>query len=841
MASPSESLATVDDVESTPKGIVKRWCSELELARGNQEEWAKCADEIWSLYRSKNRKANSFNILWSNTETLRPALYNSTPRPDVRRRFRDPDPVGKVAANVIERSLVYAIDSYDFDNAIQQTVLDVVLPGRGLARVKYVPKFRPMAGDEGDGLGLEAEGETSQEVYDESAQCAHVEWNSFLHGPGKTWEELPWLAFEHDLPYSDLIDMFGKEVADTITLSDPDTSNKKSGAYDKTIQTLLKTGKFYEIWDRAKTRVLFICETSDAPLRIEDDPLHLSGFWPMPRPVYAIEDSTSLIPAPLYEKYKPQAEELNRITVRIDKITNALKVRGAYASNLAEVAKIIEAGDNQMLPIENASAVAALGGLDKAIWIMPIEKLALVLKELFVARAAIIQAIYEITGLGDIMRGVSNPHETLGAQKLKSQWGTMRLQRLQREVQRFIRDLLRMKAEIMSEHFSQKTFASITGLQIPTTAEKAFVEQKAAQMQQAQQMAQQTGQQPPPVPPEVEAEGKRILASPTWEEVMALLQKDGMRQYRIDIETDSTIQETLERDTQAMQEAITSVTTLFANLGPAVQTGMLSVDTVKTLGTAIARNARMGQAVEDAIDAIQQPPPQPAEQPPPDFSKEVAQIQAQSDQAIAAQKAQADAAATQAQAAADLQIEQAKTAAQAQAEQADAAARTAIAQAQDETKRAISEAQEETKRMVAAAKEEGERFRAEREQANKVQMEENASLLDAAVKILVAQITATKKESDVGDTAEAQFEKQEGGAADLKGLLSGLVEANTTRVGVADALSTLMAKNATTESSLTELAGLVAKLSERASKPKRIKFEVGADGLPIGAVVSHEE
>ena len=629
MAAPSESLATIDEVESTPQGVVKRWVSELDLARGNQETWHKCAEEIWDLYRSKNRKAHSFNILWSNTETLRPALYNSSPRPDVRRRFRDPDPLGKVASSVLQRALTYSIDSYDFDKVIQSAILDVILPGRGLARVKYVPRFRDVEEAEtDDGMGVETEEqEPKQEVYDESALCAYVKWDAFLHGAGNTWEEIGWIAFEHCLPYNDLVKMFGREMADAIPLEEPDGTNKKSSTSDRTIRTLLKTGTFWEIWDREKTRVLFICESYKVqPLRVESDPLGLSGFFPIPRPIYAIEDSNSLIPAPLYEKYKPQAEELNRITARINKIVDALKVRGAYASNIAEVAKIIEAGDNQMLPIENASAVAALGGLDKAIWLMPVEKLVLVLRELYVAREQTLKTIYEITGLGDIMRGVSNPHETLGAQQLKSQWGTMRLQRLQREVQRFTRDLLRMKGEIVSEHFSVETLMNMTGVALPT------VEQKM----QAQQIAAQTQQQQQPVPPEVQ----KVLTSPTWDDVMGMLKADGMRQYRVGIETDSTVQETLQRDTQDMQNAITSVVNLFTTLGPAVQEGILSVEMVKQLATAVTRNARMGQPVEDVIDQIQQPPPKPPEEQ--DKSLEVAQVKAQSDQQIAQMKGQMD-------------------------------------------------------------------------------------------------------------------------------------------------------------------------------------------------------
>lgn len=854
--SPSESISTVEQIESTPQGLLKRWLSELDLARSAEEDWRKESEEIWDLYRSKNRKANSFNILWSNTETLRPSLYNSQPRPDVRRRFRDPDPVGKVASTILERALVYSIDSYDFDHVLQETILDVLLPGRGVARVKYEPKFRPMAAtaaetDE-DWLGGEEQPqvEMQEELYDEMAMCAHVDWDTFLHGPGTSWIEVPWVSFEHCLYYDDLVKMFGKEIADQISLDDIDDKATKTG-YSKEIRSLLKTAKVQEIWDREKKRVLFICEGyKHGPLRTDEDPLHLSGFFPLPRPVYAIEDSSSLIPAPLYTKYKPQAEELNRVTLRINKIVDALKVRGAYASNLAELAKIIEAADNAMLPIENASEVAALGGLDKAIWIMPIDKLVIVLRELYASRAAIIQSIYEITGLGDIMRGVSNPHETLGAQQLKSQWGTLRLQRLQREVQRFIRDMLRLKAEIIGEHFSPETLASMTGVQLPTAEQKQMIQQQMMQMQQAQQAAAAAPQgMPPPqpgappqeaapqaqpapqVPPELEAQVKKLLALPTWEDVMKLLKSDGLRQYRIDIETDSTVAETLQRDTQAMMEAITSVTNIFTQMGPAVQQGILTVDVIKQLSLAVTRNARMGQAVEDAIDQVQQPPPQPQEQAPPDHSLEIAQIKSQSDQAIAQNKMQMEIQAETARLANEKEIEAIKAQLTAHTTEVKASADVAIAKSKEESAKEIADERERTARLVSAAKEETSRENNEATLESKAEIQKDSDLLTAAVSIITANIKATGQPAEEA-TAEAQFEKQEAteGRKSLMKMMSEMVEGSSkANAGVSSALAEL----ATHTSNIASLAGAVA-------KPRKVKFELDADGLPAGAVISSD-
>lgn len=776
--------------------MLKRWLSELDAAQFTEKDWRKCGEDNWKLYDSEKGEGNVFNILWSNTETLRPALYNSLPAPDVRRRFRDRDPVARVASEVLERSLKYQIDSYDFDYEIQLTVLDTLIPGRGVARIKYEPKFRPQAGYEPDPLTDE---EPPEEIDSEYALCEHVQWDDFRRGPGKTWNQVPWVAFGHRMPFDQLVEMFGEETAKKVKLIDSEKTDK---VYDKEVRSLLKTAYVWEIWDKAKRRVLFISESySEGPLLEKSDPLHLQGFLPMPRPLYAIEDAKSLIPRPLYQKYEVQARELNKISVRIDKIVAALKVRGGYAANLQEVAGVIEATDNQMIPIVNASEVAAMGGLDKAIWIMPIDKLAGVLEDLYVAREKTLQTIYEITGLGDVMRGVSNPHETLGAQQLKSQWGTLRLQRMQREVQRFIRDLMRLKAEVISEHFQPETLQAMTGIQLPTEEDKQKLQQQAA-------MAAQQGQQ---IPPEVQEQGEKILSTPTWNDVIGLLRSDEMRRFHIGIETDSTIAETLTRDAQGMQEAITAVVNLFTGLAPAVESQALSIEVVKEIGLAMARQARMGDAVEAAIEQMKQPPPPQPEPMPPDHSIEVAQIKAQSDQQIAqvteaakTQLAQVEAQHAQQLEQMKLQTEASKLSMDAQIKQVEAAANARVTEIQEAAKAEIAHLAAASKERIAAADREAELVKAAGVEQLRAESKRESDQLKAAVQIITAQMSAMTAEKAADAKAEGEAKKAEAKQADESKTMAALQQ--------------------------------VLDFLQKNSGPKKFEFESDEEGNVIGAI-----
>jgi len=585
----SESRAKIGKGED---GLVRHWLLEIELADKTEKDWRKDAERIIDRYRAdvsretdgSRQKKDNFNILWSNTETLRPALYNSTPKPDVRRRYRDADPIGKAVSQVVERALSASIDAYDFDDAIIGVINDILLPGRGVARVRYVPTFKD---------------DKQEEVAYEDVTCEHVQWDDFRRGHGRTWNEVEWVAFTHKLD-KDALKKLNPELADEVSMDvSADTEDTTSG--DRDDKSTHKRATVYEIWDRKKREVIFIAKSlKQKPLKVEKDPLGLKDFFPLPRPVYAVESTTSLIPVPLYVLYETLADELDTVTRRIILILKGLRLRGVYDSRLSEVEKVFEAGDNKMIPAENVAALLEAGGLEKAIWTLPVERYIQVVRELYTYRQSLIQSIYELTGISDIMRGSSVASETATAQQIKSQWGSLRLQRMQKDVQRFIRDLMRIKAEIICERFSTETLSIMTGLKFPTQQEKQAAQQQAMFAQQNQQ----------PVDPMLQA----TLELPSWEELKEVMQSDVLREFRVDIETDSTIQAEAQEDQKNIVELIGGITQFIGGVAPAVQSGALPMEAAKALLMAAVRRFKLGREVEDELSKMgEQPPQQPDE------------------------------------------------------------------------------------------------------------------------------------------------------------------------------------------------------------------------------------
>lgn len=621
----------VDTAKADPK--VQSWLAELDSARKRVKDYRKDASRIVKLYEGGKAAESPFNILYSNTETLAPALYNNPPRPVVQRRFKDDDPLGKVASDVARRSLEFLIDNElgdytPFDDLMTQAVLEALVPGEGVTWFKYdaaiVEQPKPNNPTEGQedqtGEGeIEAEqgeihAEPLEQVEYETVCGEAVPWDRFLHGYAKQWKDVPWVAREHFMTRDELVKNFGEEIGHRIPLniSGKAASDRGTDGDDDTEKVTdaegVELAHVFEIWDRETKMVRFLAPSYPAGFVKEvEDPLQLSGFFPMPRPLVLFQKISSLVPVPLYTMYEEQAKELNRITVRINKIVQALKVRGFYDSTLEGLDKVLAADDNVLIPAENVAAMQQGQTLEKAIWLMPLEKLVAVLQQLYAQRQQVKQVIYEITGISDILRGASVASETATAQNIKNQWGTLRLKKMQKQVARYVRDCLRIMGEIAMTKFSQQTLAQMTGLQFPTAQQKqqaqAVLQQIQAQAQHQPQIPGQPPAQPPAPPPQILAAAQL----PSWEEIMRLLTNDLQRNYRVDIETNSTVDAEATEDKANMGEFLNAVAQFMNGVAPLVMQGTMPFDAAKSILLAVTRRYRFGPEVEDELKKMQPP------------------------------------------------------------------------------------------------------------------------------------------------------------------------------------------------------------------------------------------
>ena len=614
--------------DASPGDVVKRWDKELELSAKKDTLWTKDVEESINVYRNQgnqtdtsteNRKRKeTFNILWANIETKRATLYNNPPRPDIRRRWRDESPVGKAISELLERCVAFTFDASNFDGAMISGVNDMLVTGRGVTRVRHVPTMS----EEIDELGnpvLDEDEQPVEKVDYQEVQFQQVQWDKYRNGPGRSWEEIPWIAFLHE-PTKDQAEKKWPEFYEDLDYSvndngyESESGGSTSNKTDNSEMTVFSTTEVWEIWDKDSKQVIWYAPShKKSVLEVSEDPMELAGFFPIPEPMYAIESSTDYVPVTEYSMYETMAKELETITNRIIVIMKGLKVRGIYDSRIGELENLFDESDNGFIPAENSMAIIEKGGLQDAIWMLPIETIVNTLIQLYQFRQALLAQIYEVTGISDIMRGNTNPNETLGAQKIKANFGNQRTQTQQTRVQIYARDIMRISVDIISG-FSRETLSIMSGLKFPTKEEKEQVLFQAQQLQQQQQ----------PIPPQI----KEVLEKPSWEEIEEVLQSDIHREFLIDVETNSTIAADEEEDKRSSAELLSAISGYFQQTGPLVTAGVLPPEVAKAMLLHFVRKMRMGREVEDELQKLGEG----GQQKGPDPEQQAAQAQAQADQ-----------------------------------------------------------------------------------------------------------------------------------------------------------------------------------------------------------------
>lgn len=575
----------------------EHWLAQIARHERDTDKWVRRADTIIKRYRQDDVTAASaarMNILWANIQTLLPAVYARLPQPEVVRRWKDADPAGRVAAQILERALDYEVQhNDDYKIAVPCAIEDRLLVGRGTAWVRYEPDIERTTDvqitNDSDDAGEQAPGER---IINECAPVDYVNWRDFGHSPARTWDEVTAVWRVVYLTRAQLVERFGEEIGHRVPLDANEVGDDDRRDGEKTKAAV------YEIWDKATKRAIWVCKGSPLILDAQDDPLGLDGFFPCPRPLYATLTTGSLIPIPDYLYYQDLAIELDVITQRIDLLVRACKVSGVYNAAIRGIQSVLQTGtDNSLVPVDEWAVFAERGGIKGNMDFVPLGDVVNALQRMYEARAQVMQMIYEVTGLSDIIRGASKAQETATAQRIKSQFASLRLRRAQDEVARFATDLLRMKAQIMCQHYQPETLLRISG-------------------------AEQMGESP-----------ELVMRA------LALLKDRPTRTFRIDVAADSLIAIDEQGEKQDRLEFLAAAGKFMTEAIPLAQASPALAPLVGEMLMFGVRAFKAARPIEGAFDrtvaALQQQAQQRAQQqagPPPEpESVQVARIKQQTD------------------------------------------------------------------------------------------------------------------------------------------------------------------------------------------------------------------
>jgi hypothetical protein len=487
----------------------------------------------------------------------------------------------ETAASIMEKTLEIVLDDEGSNEAIKTAIKDVLLPGRGICRVRWRPQMetRPVEDPVMGGPLMHPETgapQTEEVKVWESVGDEYVFWEDFLLDPVRQANDTQWVAFRHLFSEKELDAEFAGspeyeglksrgKVSDILKWTEESAAKSppSGGSSTKSAATLgneLKKAMLWEIWDKPTQKIIwFIRETTGMVLRVDDDSYKLQGFFPIPIPMLAVRTSDSRIPRPYYDLYADLASDLDETSKRISALTKQIKVRGGYNSASRDVAGLLKAEDGKMLPIDGVDMLQ--GGLQNHLWLVPIDMFAIALEKLYLARDQQKMAVYEIMGISDIMRGATNPGETATAQRIKGSMGVSRLEDAKQQASNFVRDLMRLKAELIAQNFDVKTLEAMTGELIT---------------------------------PEVEA----------------ILRSDFQRICAIDIEADSTVEIDEQAEQEAMAMTMQAIQSVMMGTGQMLQTGILPPPMVMQLSLELLKMflhpIRYSRGVVELIDDFQE-------------------------------------------------------------------------------------------------------------------------------------------------------------------------------------------------------------------------------------------
>jgi hypothetical protein len=457
-------IESIEDTKKTPSSNYQRWVEEINLAEKEASDFLQQGHSVYERYKDERKDADGsmrkYNIFSANVGIMVSSLFSKIPKATVSRRFEQSmDDQGRVAAMMIQNILLQDMDdeNCNYAQVVRYAILDRLCPGIGCAWLRLETETKeeileqitdPVTGE------ILQEAATYERVAGQEVPVDYVHWDDIVISPCRTWEERRWVGRRVFMDRDALVERFGDDKGNKIGLDYKPGSNSTSDN-NNPVNDVLQKAVIYEIWDRNNKKVYWVSKKFPSLLDEKEDPLKLENFEPFPRPLFSTQSTDNVIPVSDFVMMQDQYNELDTVNNRISMLVDAVKAVGVYDSSATGVQRMLEEGtDNTLIPVDNWSMFAEKGGIKGQVDWLPLDQVVQALQYLRQAREDIKGQIYELSGISDIVRGESKASETLGAQKIKAQFASVRIQKLQDEVALFAQAILQLKAEIICRHFT---------------------------------------------------------------------------------------------------------------------------------------------------------------------------------------------------------------------------------------------------------------------------------------------------------------------------------------------------------------------------------------------------
>lgn len=612
------------------------WCEELKDSKEKRAELLETAERSTKVYSKKHKLADTereMGIWWSLINTLLPAYFSRVPKVDVTQRRKRGGDIYRLAGLVWEYSTQYAIDEhFKFTDVGYRAVLQFLLGGEGILCARYESEFKDaeyeyplVKGEDGsykteDGEAYVADDErakviesedgppmaqeTIEELHKERAILEVISIKDYRCGTASSPEEIPWMSKRCYLSREQAKKKFGEDSDLFDFNSYPDskaTERKDKPDYEG-------KAEIWEIWCKTTRSVYFLHEGGKEKfLRKQEPPVDYQDFWPFVI-IQANTKPDCITPFSDYAECEDLIIEAERLTTRIHYTIEFIRTNFAYDASMGDVIEKLVEGDLKGIPIQQSSAQRAKGSLGDSLFFLPIDPYIKALQSLYEAREQTLGKLYESLACSDLLRGQSVAIKTATANNLESNYASLRFSVRREQVARFLTDGIKKIGEIIATKFQPETiyemsFAEELVEELPDPPPPPMPMQPPMMppgegMPPDPSMMGQAPMMPPPPPMPVDPFVKFL-------DIYEILKSSAMRNFKLDIESDSLVELDQAADRAERVDAMTSAGGFLQQLEPLLKSAPSTAKFAKGMMRFVLRTYKAGKDIEgDLMGAL---------------------------------------------------------------------------------------------------------------------------------------------------------------------------------------------------------------------------------------------
>jgi hypothetical protein len=414
-------------------------------------EKVRVGDRFTNYFIGHPEFSTRMNIFYSNVETLAATILPVMPKLVIEKRVVKTD-TGELVSNkfyslmalIVEKTLEYFVQKIKYED-FEMFKYDYLVTGRGVLWATY---------GKVDGK--------------QSIHIERVPWNEFAIDPKNNFKDVKWVARRFFLNKGEFRKNFPDATIEKAHFMDFKMLLDQDE--DPTLYNLEYTDDYFidiwEYWDKDERKVYYLSERYDDEVikTVKHEKSDFDDFFPTSNPLVSIKNGFSMIPRSEYWTYYHELAELSEISFRKSNLIRSIEAKSfTDSTNIDLVEKLAKAQEGYVVAVDNLNMQ---DGKNPIIYIDN-ESKQKVVASLNEESHTSMKNIYEITGLSEVMRQVSS-EETATNARLRSKFGSARLQLRQRNVNNYILKTYEVALNLICRHFEWDTIEEITSIELRT-------------------------------------------------------------------------------------------------------------------------------------------------------------------------------------------------------------------------------------------------------------------------------------------------------------------------------------------------------------------------------------